>query len=176
LREIDASETARDAAGKQRRRRCRFRNLAARRLATSSGICCSIPKQNRAMSSETELLLFEASRSHLVREKIQPALQHRGWMICDRFFDSTTVYEGAARHLDVHREKIRGGMEEESDQFYERVICACRDLARNEAQRVVLIDARPSADMVETEIWNLLVRRFPEFENNQISTVTLQSS
>ena len=75
-----------------------------------------------------------------------------------------------------HREKIGDGMEEESDEFYERVICACRDLARNEAQRVVLVDARPSANMVETEIWNLLVRRFPEFENNQISTAALQSS
>jgi thymidylate kinase len=128
------------------------------------------------MTSETELLLFEAGRSQLVREKIQPGLRRSHWVICARFFYSTTVYQGAARHLDVHRAKIRDGMEEESDEFYERVICACRDLARNEAQRVVLVDARPSADMVETEIWNLLVRRFPEFENNQISTATLQSS
>jgi dTMP kinase len=52
------------------------------------------------MTPETELLLFEASRSQLVREKIQPALQRGEWVICDRFFDSTTVYLGVARHLD----------------------------------------------------------------------------
>jgi dTMP kinase len=52
------------------------------------------------MTPETELLLFEASRSQLVREKIQPALQRGEWVICDRFFDSTTVYQGVARHLD----------------------------------------------------------------------------
>ena len=52
------------------------------------------------MTAETELLLFEASRSQLVREKIQPALARGEWVICDRFFDSTTVYQGAARDLD----------------------------------------------------------------------------
>src|SRR5881394_1728670 len=57
-------------------------------------------EENHAMTPEAELLLFEASRSQLVREKIQPALQRGEWVICDRFFDSTTVYQGAARHLD----------------------------------------------------------------------------
>src|SRR6266496_3467701 len=57
-------------------------------------------EENHAMTPETELLLFEASRSQLVREKIQPALRRGEWVICDRFFDSTTVYQGAARHLD----------------------------------------------------------------------------
>src|SRR5881275_976962 len=53
------------------------------------------------MTPETELLLFEASRSQLVREKIQPALRRGEWVICDRFFDSTRVYQGSARHLDL---------------------------------------------------------------------------
>jgi dTMP kinase len=57
-------------------------------------------EENRAMKSETELLLFEASRSQLVREKIQPALARGEFIICDRFYDSTTVYQGAARALD----------------------------------------------------------------------------
>ena len=52
------------------------------------------------MSAETELLLFEASRSQLVREIIQPALARGVCVISDRFFDSTTVYQGAARRLD----------------------------------------------------------------------------
>jgi dTMP kinase len=52
-----------------------------------------------AMTPEAELLLFEASRSQLVRETIQPALAEGRVVICDRFFDSTTVYQGVARKL-----------------------------------------------------------------------------
>ena len=55
---------------------------------------------NTSMTPETELLLFEASRSQLVRETINPALQRGMCVIADRFFDSTTVYQGAARTLD----------------------------------------------------------------------------
>ena len=53
-----------------------------------------------AMTPETELLLFEASRSQLVREVIQPALDRGTVVISDRFADSTTVYQGVARRLD----------------------------------------------------------------------------
>src|SRR3954447_23151098 len=52
-----------------------------------------------AMTPETELLLFEASRSQLVRETIAPALEQGIAVISDRFFDSTTVYQGVARKL-----------------------------------------------------------------------------
>lgn len=56
--------------------------------------------QSIGMTPHTELLLFEASRSQLVREKIKPALEHGLCVISDRFFDSTTVYQGVARKLD----------------------------------------------------------------------------
>ena len=55
---------------------------------------------NSTMTPETELLLFAASRSQLVREVIKPALEHGTCVIADRFLDSTTVYQGAARKLD----------------------------------------------------------------------------
>lgn len=54
-----------------------------------------------AMRPETELLLFEASRSQLVRELIEPALAAGQIVISDRFFDSTTVYQGVARKLEA---------------------------------------------------------------------------
>src|SRR5207248_3685433 len=60
-------------------------------------------EENQAMTPETELLLLEASRSQLVREKIQPALRRGEWVICERFLDSTTGYQGAARQLDPGR-------------------------------------------------------------------------
>jgi len=56
--------------------------------------------ESAAMKPETELLLFEASRSQLVREVIEPALENGVLVISDRFYDSTTVYQGAARKLD----------------------------------------------------------------------------
>jgi dTMP kinase len=55
---------------------------------------------NSTMTPETELLLFEASRSQLVRETIKPTLERGVCVIADRFVDSTTVYQGAARKLD----------------------------------------------------------------------------
>jgi dTMP kinase len=55
---------------------------------------------NSSMTPEAELLLFEASRSQLVREIIKPALERGMCVIADRFLDSTTVYQGAARKLD----------------------------------------------------------------------------
>src|SRR5204863_7091454 len=61
------------------------------------------------MTPETELLLFEASRSQLVREVIKPALEEGTCVISDRFFDSTTVYQGAARKLDPEMvERLNG--------------------------------------------------------------------
>ena len=56
--------------------------------------------QSAGMTPEAELLLFEASRAQLVREVIKPALERGECVIADRFFDSTTVYQGVARKLD----------------------------------------------------------------------------
>ena len=51
------------------------------------------------MFPETELLLFAASRAQLVREVIQPALAEGKIVLCDRFMDSTTVYQGVGRKI-----------------------------------------------------------------------------
>ncbi|MDR0533029.1 MAG: dTMP kinase [Verrucomicrobiales bacterium] len=53
------------------------------------------------MSAESELLLFTSSRAEIVRKVIRPALTASQWVICDRFHDSTTVYQGIARGLDL---------------------------------------------------------------------------
>ena len=53
----------------------------------------------KAMTPEAEILLFAASRAQLVREVIRPALQRDAVVLCDRFLDSTTVYQGVARAL-----------------------------------------------------------------------------
>ncbi len=55
---------------------------------------------NHAMTPEAELLLMNASRAQLVREVIRPALAAGEIVICDRFYDSTTAYQGCGRQLD----------------------------------------------------------------------------
>src|SRR5579864_4877914 len=57
--------------------------------------------QNHAMTGETELLLMNASRAQLVREIIRPALAAGEIVLCDRYFDSTTAYQGHGRGLDL---------------------------------------------------------------------------
>lgn len=48
-----------------------------------------------------ELFLYQAARAQITREKILPALEKGRIVICDRFFDSTTAYQGYGRGLDL---------------------------------------------------------------------------
>lgn len=50
---------------------------------------------------ETELLLFGACHSQMCEYAVKPALAAGKWVICDRFFDSTTVYQGYVRGLSL---------------------------------------------------------------------------
>src|SRR5215831_11974901 len=149
---------------------------------------------NSDMTPETELLLFEASRSQLVREVIMPALERGICVIADRFSDSTTVYQGAARKLDreiiehlnefavgdcipditfvldvdaataqlrMQREPRKADrMEQQPDEFYERVREGYRELVRQEPKRSVLINGARDPDEIEREIWKKLYSRF----------------
>lgn len=58
------------------------------------------------MDFRTELLLFSAARSQLVREKVIPLLKKDELVILDRFFDSTIAYQGYGRNFaqieDIH--------------------------------------------------------------------------
>lgn len=64
-------------------------------------------------SAETEILLFNAARRDHLEKTIQPALLRGAIVVCDRFVDSTRVYQGVARsglrHLvDLLHEKMIG--------------------------------------------------------------------
>ena len=58
-------------------------------------------KDNDAMTAEAELLLMNASRAQLVREVIRPALAKGEVVLCDRYYDSTTAYQGYGRQLNL---------------------------------------------------------------------------
>jgi len=53
------------------------------------------------ITTPTELMLFNASRANLVSQVIKPALAQDKVVVCDRFGDSTVVYQGYARGLDI---------------------------------------------------------------------------
>jgi len=71
---------------------------------------------SREMCAEAELLLMEASRAQLVREKIMPALEAGLIVLCDRFADASVAYQGFGRGLgdklvERFNEFATGGLE-----------------------------------------------------------------
>ena len=61
-----------------------------------------LDKKNNGMDYKAEMLLFLASRSENVRLNIIPALEEGKIVISDRFFDSTTAYQGYGRGIDIN--------------------------------------------------------------------------
>ena len=60
-----------------------------------------LDKTNFEMNKAAELLLFSAARAQLVKEVIVPALQRGESVLCDRYYDSTTAYQGFGRGIDM---------------------------------------------------------------------------
>ena len=140
-----------------------------------------------------ETLLFLAARADHLARVIEPALSAGNWVICDRFIDSTVVYQGIVRGLgaprvralqraagalepdltiivDVEpraglmRTQARGKSENRFEQFdsgfHARLRDAFLEIAREEAQRCVLVDGSRSVDIVAADIWRVVTERF----------------
>lgn len=60
-----------------------------------------LDKTHLEMTEAAELLLFSASRTQLVAEVILPALRHGEIVVCDRYYDSTTAYQGYGRGFNL---------------------------------------------------------------------------
>ncbi|MCC6156354.1 MAG: dTMP kinase [Candidatus Hydrogenedentes bacterium] len=57
---------------------------------------------NTEINNVAELLLYAAARAQHIDEVIRPALASGAIVICDRFADSTTAYQGAGRAIERH--------------------------------------------------------------------------
>lgn len=60
-----------------------------------------LDSRNQGLCNLAELLLYEADRAQHVEEVVIPALDRGKWVLCDRFFDATTVYQGYVRGQDM---------------------------------------------------------------------------
>lgn len=60
-----------------------------------------LDQNNQEMCRQSELFLFSAARAQMVSEIILPSLEKGQTVICDRFYDSTTAYQGYGRDLDI---------------------------------------------------------------------------
>jgi dTMP kinase len=145
--------------------------------------------------SHAEAILFAAARDDHVRQLIRPALEGGRWVVCDRFADSTRIYQGTLGNvdprvirslerislgetrpdltiiLDVPAEtglaraaKRRGTgsvdrFEAETLEFHSKLREAYRELAEQEADRCVLIDATGAPRAVGEMIWAAVTRR-----------------
>jgi dTMP kinase len=57
--------------------------------------------EHTGLDDTAEILLYEAARAQLVADVIEPALEAGEIVLCDRFYDSTTAYQGFARELPI---------------------------------------------------------------------------
>ncbi|SRR5713101_464639 len=60
-----------------------------------------LDRDHLEMSQLAELFLFSAARTQLVSEVIRPCIDSGRIVVCDRFYDSTTAYQGYGRGLDL---------------------------------------------------------------------------
>jgi dTMP kinase len=141
------------------------------------------------LAAETELFLFMAARSHLVRSRILPALEAGRIVISDRFLWSSVVYQGYAagvRPQEIFRMgrlavaglratrtflidldpkeaflriRDRNRMEDRGLQFQRRVRTGFLALSRQVPRDSVVIDGRGSPDEVHERVLSSLPRR-----------------
>lgn len=147
----------------------------------------------KPLGATAETIIFAAARDDHVQSVIEPALSRGAWVICDRFIDSTRVYQGALGNVDRriiraleratvgpsmpdltfildvpvevgfervrHRGQTADRFESEQLEFHVQLREAFLDLAREETERCVVIDASQAPDSVANRIWLVLAER-----------------
>jgi dTMP kinase len=130
------------------------------------------------MNARSEALLFAASRGDHVERVIRPALERGDIVICDRYIDSSVAYQGYARNLgaehvrnlslwatnnllpdltivltmnaDVSLQRISNPdrLEAEPIEYHRAVTQAFLDLAEQDPERYLVINATQSKDAI----------------------------
>ena len=141
-----------------------------------------LESENGAWEIESELLLFLASRIQHLRRTITPALQSGATVICDRFIDSTYIYQHKVAKLydnlhrmmlgnfkpdltflldidaqtGLQRAKSRNNnadyFETKGIEFYQQLRNGFLQLAKAEPQRIIVLDATLSPQELHQQI------------------------
>ena len=133
------------------------------------------------LSPLTELFLFLASRRQLITEKIEPALKKKRIVICDRFLDSTTAYQGYGRGIKIEvveqlnhmvvggtyphltfildtekplglKKKDKDRIEKEKNSFHRKIRRGYQEIARKNPERVRLIKGEGESEEIHHRI------------------------
>jgi dTMP kinase len=129
-----------------------------------------LAKNQEAMCAATEYLLFSAARAQIVQKKILPALAQGFIVICDRYFDSSTAYQGYGRGIDLLMiEKINDfatkgikpnltflidiDLDDQTKEFFHKVRDGYLAIAAQNQERFVVIDGKRSVDIIAEDIW-----------------------
>jgi len=70
-------------------------------VQASEAIRALVKDPSFEISPRTEALLYAAARAQLVQEALMPLLAQGGWVLLDRFVDSSLAYQGAGRGLGI---------------------------------------------------------------------------
>lgn len=145
-----------------------------------------LDKKNKKLSQHTELLLYLAARTQLIEEKLKKDLLDYDFVICDRFFDSTLVYQGFALglkkatessvkifslgvkpdltfYLDLPakkglgRLKARDRIESRPLKFHNKLRKGFLELSKKYPRRIKTINARGNLESIYKKITKILV-------------------
>ena len=150
-----------------------------------------------AMDAHTEALLYAAARSQHFHEKVEPALKAGKHVLCDRFIDSSLVYQGIGRGLGVgevrainefaigtrmpdktilfdldpeiglariqaNRQDEINRLDTESLAFHKSVRKGYLELAKEDDERITIVDAGRPLEEVVDDVWMILKRLIEE--------------
>jgi len=146
------------------------------------------------MSSLTELYLFAAARRDHIDNVIAPSLKNNEIVICDRFIDSTTAYQGYAGNIDLNlinsinnftigsiipnityifdidpniglkrsinttSDEIR--FEEKDIGYHKKIRSGFLEIAKNNSDRCIVIDAEQELKKIEEFLLNLTIKKY----------------
>ena len=143
-----------------------------------------LDRENTEMDSRTEALLYAAARRQHLVEKVKPAMDAGKIVLCDRFVDSSIVYQGYARGIgmDEVREINQFAIEDikpedglariaansgrevnrldlEGLEFHQLVYEGYKIQANLFSERIVTVDATQSIEAVTNEICQLILEK-----------------
>lgn len=147
-----------------------------------------LDNKNKELSKNTELLLYLAARTQLIEESLSKDLFKYDFIICDRFFDSTLVYQGYALglgkvaqksveifslgikpditfFLDVSPEiglgrlKNKDRIESRPPEFHNKLRKGFLSLAKKNSRRIKVIDASGSLDKIYKQIQTVIEKK-----------------